>query len=340
MNARLAWLAVALLAAPVAGQVGDLEFCTVIGRVADESGRIVTGVRVEIRPAATAVVEQPQRPFESSQPSPDEQMSDVNRDRTVFAWGVSDREGWYRIPGVRKPGAYMLVVRAQVGFRDGRVPLSISAAVGEEFRADVTLQRLPARTATVKRSEFEAALSAARSAEELGDLATADRHLQAATQLEPDSPIPHYHRARLALLRGDLPGARRESGLAVGRSPSCADCWVVRARAERAAKNAGSAREAAEKAIALAPDLPAANGVLGIALYDAGKYAEALPYLEGAAAGGDSDPNVHLYLANAFVQQRQTQLAATAYRAYLERFPDAPNRGEVERMLEALIPQP
>lgn len=319
-------------------QVGPLEYCTVKGRVTDEMGRLLKGARVEIRPAAMSTTEQPQQPFSDAFPSPDERAVDSRRDKDVFAWGVSDQEGWYHIAGVKRPGAYMLLVRGVKGYHETRVPLSIAASVGDEFRADVVLQRLPGKTTRTSPGEYEAAMAAAHTAESAGDLATAMSHLEVAARFEPDSPAPHYHLARLALGSGETKRAHDEAELAVARKADCVDCWIIRAKVERAAHSPGHARQAAERAISLAPDNPAAYGAMGCVLYEEDQVSEALQYLDAAVAGGDPDPNVHLYLANAYVQLRQPQAAYRTYRSFLERFPEAPNRSEVERVMASLAP--
>lgn len=337
MKHLVAAVAIAIWAAGLAGQVGNLEFCTVVGRVTDERGRVIPGILVEIRTATTSAREDPQNPFTNSQPQPDEgfQMSDPRRIKDVFAWAESDAEGWFRMAGVKKPGAYMLVVRSQKGFRETQAPLAIAASVGDEFRADLVLRPLPSRNAS-PRGDYAHAIEAARVSERVGELGAAVAHLEVASRLEPDSPVPHYHLARLYLLQGNVARARREAGLAVSRKADCATCWVIRSKVERAAGDAKAARTAAEKAMTLAPESPEAHGAMGLALYDAGEFEAALGELDAAASVGDEDPNVHLILANTLVRLRQPKAALQAYQRFLERFPEAPNRLEVERVMAGL----
>lgn len=339
MKLTTAMLLTGLLAAFTLAQMAPLDFCTVKGQIKDEQGNLLKGVKVEIRLAASGSMA-PQAPFTDYNPTPEETMTNNARNNTVFAWGESDAEGTYHIEGVRKPGAYMLMVRGIKGFVETRVPLSIASSVGKEFKADIILRRVKSASVgeTKSADALKSAIQAAQIAEKQGNLKAAIGHLEVAAELAPNSAIPHYHLGRLALTTGDVERARRESGLATGLQPACTDCWVLRSRAERAGGNEAAAREAAEKAVTVGPDSPQAHGVLGLALYNAKQFQDAAAQLEGATAGGDTDPNVYLFLANSYMQLRQPQMALNAYRGYLEKFPNAPNKADVERVIATLAP--
>ena len=108
------WILLTLMAVAAIGQaqVGNLEFCTVTGKVTDLEGEPVPGIKVEIRPATPTASSIPQSELGMTADAlPDEQMRDPGRDSEIFAWGTTDGKGRYEIRGVPKPGAYMLIVR-------------------------------------------------------------------------------------------------------------------------------------------------------------------------------------------------------------------------------------
>ena len=73
----------------------------------------------------------------------------------------------------------------------------------------------------------------------------------------------------------------------------------------------------------------------GTTLYDLGKYLEAAHEYE-AAFDAHSDPALLFNIGQAFRLGGDNASATRAYRSYLRRLPDAPNRAEVERLLASL----
>lgn len=326
------------VAATTGAQIGDMEFCSVVGTVTDQQGHPVPGIKVEIRFAKDSE-SRTSEPFDQEDDWPDERARDFTRDTAIFGWGVTDEDGRYEITGVRKPGAFMLLIRNLKQYLRVEAPISIDMAVGKEFVADLVLA--PRGTdATQGQSEVLKTIAAAQEAEQAGDLAGAMTQLEKASRLVPNSAIPNFHLARLAFASGDEQRALEEVQAAASKDAECGDCWVLQARIERSLGHPAEARECAEKALDIAPEMPAAKSIMGLVLYEAKEYTEALPFLEAAVAAGDTDPNVHLYMANSYLVLRQAEPAVEAYSSYLERFPDAPNRAEVERMLDALTAPP
>jgi hypothetical protein len=322
------------VAATVAAQVGDLEFCSVVGTVVDEQGSPVPGIRVEIRRAEDSGAATSGE-FGREDDRPNEYARDFSRDANIFGWGVTDQEGRYKISGVRKPGAFMLIIRSDRRFHRVEAPVSIDMAIGDEFVADLVLRPVGNHSQD-KRSELLDVVTAAQAAEKAGDLERAMMQIEKAGALAPGSAIPHFHLARLALAVGDEGRAIEEARAATSKEPDCGDCWLLQARIERSLGHPDKARGCAEKALVAAPDLSSAHGIMGVLLYEAKEYEAAVPSLEEAVAADDPDPNVHLYLANSYMVLRRAGAAADGYRSYLERFPNAPNREQVERVLATL----
>jgi tetratricopeptide (TPR) repeat protein len=338
MRQQFIFILALAVAATAGAQVGTMEFCAVVGTVTDTHGNPVPGVKVEIRFAEDSGSSQSDE-FDRGDDWPDESARNFNRDVAVFGWGTTDEDGKYKITGVQKPGAFMLLIRNQKQYRRVEAPISIDMAVGDEFVADLVLA--PAgKEPPQGQSQVLETIAAAQEAERAGDLVGAMAELEKASAMVPSSAIPNFHLARLAFASGDDERALTQAQAASSKDAACADCWVLQARIERDLGHSDEARECAEKALEISPDMPTAHGIMGLLLYEAKEYPEALPSLEAAAAAGDPDPNVHLFLANSYLVLRQGEPAVEAYRDYLELFPDAPNRDQVERMLAQLTGPP
>lgn len=332
------FLYVVVLAATVFAQVGDLEFCTVVGHVVDDLGRPVPGLKVEIREADSSGATASEG-FGGRDDRPEESMRDFGRNSHIFAWGVSDEDGRYEIPGVRKPGAYMLVIRDNRRFHRVEAPVSIDVAVGHEFSANLIVSPIDSDPGGRKPNAL-LHMEAAREAEAAGDLDTAVVELTRAAHLVPESGLPNFHLARLALGEGELNRAAEEARLAASKESGCGDCRVLQALVARRQERLDEARHHAEEALILDPDLMTARSILGLVLYELNEYEQALPHLETAVRSNDPDPNAQLYLGNAYLVLRRIDSAVEAYHDYLRRFPNASNREQVERVLATLEEAP
>lgn len=293
------------------------------------------GVRVEIREAdvdATAVPSQEDFGGWGVEAIPSEKTSDPTRDSEIFAWGETDAEGHYEISGVRRPGAYILIIRNQEAYRRVDAPIAVSGSVGKRFTVDLVL-RLLVGAAPASSVNVQGLVALAREAEQAGDLETAIAKIEEVAELAPTSPIPHFHLARLEAARGDAEAALAAAEKSTELDPTCGDCWLLRAEIERDNGRPESALKCAGKAVELLPESDDAQGVHGLLLYEAQRYGEALPCLEKAVELGSSDPNVHLFRANCYVAGRRFEDAIAGYKDFLERFPEAPNRAQVEQVV-------
>ena len=335
---------VVLLVVPVVadGQAGfssnrslEMQFTTVTGTVTDESGRPMSGVRVGIREADVVPGTVPSTEDFGAwgvEAVPAEIVSDPTRDREIFGWGETDAEGSYEITGVRRPGAYILIIRNVEGYHRVDAPISVATSVGKTFKARLVLRALVGAAPPANVS-VQGLVVLAQEAEKSGDLETAMAKIEEVAQLAPNSPLPRFHLARLAVADGDPESAFSEIVAACEIDPSCGDCWLLRAQIERRTGKRDEATGSARTAVKLLPESDEAQGILGLQLYEAQQYGEALPCLEKSVELGSTDPNVFVYRANCYVAGRRFDDAVSAYEDFLERFPKAPNREQVEKIL-------
>jgi cytochrome c-type biogenesis protein CcmH/NrfG len=313
----------------------EMQFTTVTGTVTDEAGRTVPGIRVNIREADVAPGSVPSQDDFGAwgvEAIPNETTSDPTRDSEIFAWGETDEKGRYEITGVRRPGAYILIIRSGEGYHRVDAPISVAGSVGKTFKADLVLRALVG-AAPPSSVSVQGLVAVAREAEAQGDLDTAIAKIQEVADLAPESPVPRFHLARLSMANGDAERAAAEIQSACELDPTCGDCWLLRAQIARGAGNAEEASTSAAKAVELMPENDDAQGILGLQLYEAQQYGEAMPYLEKSVELGSTDPNVWVYKANCYVAGHQLGKAIAAYEEFLEKFPDAANRAQVEQIL-------
>ena len=133
----------------------------------------------------------------------------------------------------------------------------------------------------------------------------------------PAEPNVHY-----AL--GDVPRARRPGrGASRSSGGSCASIPITRRPSSRSAHletrrgNVAAALPLAEKARALAPDVPAARLVLGRTLLDLGRTEEAIAQLERAAALAPESGDVQFALSRAYQRAGRTEAATRAREEFL-----------------------
>ena len=316
----------------------ETSFTTVTGVVTDEAGQPVMGVRVGIREAdvdPNAVPSTEDFGAWGVDVVPAETFSDPSRDREIFSWDETDRKGRYALTGVPRPGAYIVIIANPEGFRRVDAPISVAASVGSSFKVDLVLRPLvgaaPSAQVTV-----EGLVTLARQAEQSGDLKTAFARIEEVAALAPESPVPHFHLARLAVASGDSERAIAEIDTACELDESCGDCWLLRAEIAHGVGHSEEALGSASRAAELMPESSDAQAVFGLRLYEAQRYGDALPRLERAVELGSDDPNVFVYRANCYVAGRRFDDAISAYEDFLQRFPDAPNRAQVEQILPQL----
>jgi len=316
----------------------EMQFTTVAGTVTDEQGQPMAGVKVEIREAsvdASAVPNPEDFGAWGVEAVPNETISDPTRDREIFGWGETDAKGRYEITGVRRPGAYILIIRKMEAYWRVDAPIAVAGSVGPSFKADLVV-RLLVGAAPPTSVSVQGLVALAREAEQSGDLETAMAKVEEVAVIAPDSAIPRFHLARLAVADGDSERALSEIKKSTEIDPQCGDCWLLEAEIERSLGQSSEAMQSAVRAVDLLPESDDAVGLRGLLLYEAQQYGEALECLEKSIELGSTDANVFLFRANCYVAGRRFEDAVAAYEEFLEKFPNAPNRAQVEQILATL----
>lgn len=128
--------------------------------------------------------------------------------------------------------------------------------------------------------------------------------------------IPHFQRA----IAGKIPGA---------------DPWLGLAGCETAARRIPAAIRALEAANQAEPGNPVVIANLGVLLSDAGRPADGVPHLQRALQIDPALLEARFHLAVAFARLQRRDEAAHEARELLRRLPpNAPQRGEVERLIQ------
>jgi protein O-mannosyl-transferase len=132
------------------------------------------------------------------------------------------------------------------------------------------------------RSRLELALAAASM--QAGDLAEAGQALDSAAADPAMADQTDVMRARLLVLRGDLPGAEKSLRAVIARAPGLAPAWESLATVLARAGRSDDALAAASRAVRLAPRSLSARLLLAELLHGAGRDGEALAEARAALA--------------------------------------------------------
>ncbi len=84
------------------------------------------------------------------------------------------------------------------------------------------------------------------------------------------------------------------------------------------------------------PEDVEANAVAGLYYFRRHEFQQALPYLEKAYQGGIHDPFLYRMLAGVYLMQNETEKALKILHQFLKDFPENPDRGEVEGLIQRL----
>jgi tetratricopeptide (TPR) repeat protein len=140
---------------------------------------------------------------------------------------------------------------------------------------------------------------------------------RAAMALTPGNPGLQYELASSLFLAGDFKSAIEEAEKVLKRNPrspemnfTVGDSWLRLEEPEKAVPYLRAA-------LALAPDMHAADASLGLSLSRVGKFAEAVQHLE-KALDLDEDGSLHYQLSRAYQASGETAKAKAALTAYQE----------------------
>ena len=124
--------------------------------------------------------------------------------------------------------------------------------------------------------------------------------------------------AARAVYEGEVARADYLSSLALAIAPDCVDALVVQGRVLTLKGRPREAVGALEKAVRLAPGHAEARYQLGIWLYRARRYPDAVPQFEKAVALRPRDQRAHDYLALSLEALGEAERAEQAYRRAFE----------------------
>jgi tetratricopeptide (TPR) repeat protein len=156
-------------------------------------------------------------------------------------------------------------------------------------------------------------------AESLARLKRFDEARQAYEQLVRDFPAYpdlQYAYGRFLLEMNDADGAVDAFQQEIKNSPQNV-LARLRIAAVRYRVNSSEALPYAQEAVKLAPNLPFAHYLYGLLLLDTGDFQQAIPNLETAVKGLDSEPGIYFALGTAYAKAGRKQEAARARATFL-----------------------
>ncbi len=169
----------------------------------------------------------------------------------------------------------------------------------------------------------------------------ASRSYTSAIGLKPDEPLAYVKRADAERRQGNLTRALEDVEAAAKQSD---DALLVSSRLADLLYEIGRFAEAArhyENVLALAPDSPRTRYQLGLAHFRAGRAAEAIEALNGAAASKQDFWEAYYLRGAVFLSIGGSAEAEADFRTALEIAPDAPLAREalIELYLDANLPE-
>jgi tetratricopeptide (TPR) repeat protein len=149
----------------------------------------------------------------------------------------------------------------------------------------------------------------------LGRHADAIQAWKSALELAPGDPRLEQELATSVYMSRDYVAAEKLARQLIAKDSKVAELHFILGDSLMNQQQPEQAAVSLRKALALRPDYPAAQAVLGRALMQMGRSAEAIPHLT-AALPVDSDGSLHFQLSRAYQDVGQTEKAAAAMRAY------------------------
>ena len=176
--------------------------------------------------------------------------------------------------------------------------------------------------AVLASSDPSADLDRARSLAASGDLKAAGDLLRSVAAAFPTWGLAQIELAKVLLdSGGDDPTLDKTLAAARSLEPLNPRAWVLSGRGFAKRGDAARAVEAYQRAVDLRPDLPDGRAGLGTALFEAGRYAEAVPHLKLAAGARAEDRTLCANLAEACEKSGDLAGAEAALRALIDAAP-------------------
>ena len=156
-------------------------------------------------------------------------------------------------------------------------------------------------------------------------------------RIDAENPQAHVRLGFALSGSGRCPEAERHFRRAIDARLPGADAHLGLAECQAGARRFEAAAATLRAADRAEPGNPVVSANLGLVLSDAGRVADAIPHLERAVALDPAFDRARFHLAIAFARMGRRADAAREARELLRRLPaDAPQRGEVERLIKAV----
>lgn len=166
------------------------------------------------------------------------------------------------------------------------------------------------------------------------DYVTARKLVNHIINMYPRYPGGHYMLGDIALLLKEPDEARREAELELKNNPGFVPGLVLAGNAWNMRRDYLKGLEYLNKALALDPNfVPALIGA-GYSNHMLKTYAAAQTLLERAAKIDAGDPMVRKRLGSLYIEMGQRERALQELKTYLDLYPDAPDRVEIERLIQ------
>ncbi|UCC38694.1 MAG: tetratricopeptide repeat protein [Candidatus Aminicenantes bacterium] len=321
----------------------DFDRITIVGHVYNESKRPLPGIRVEIRLAYDAQEEEPEIPGVLEFEHYIWEHLVYTLGTNIFAWAETDDNGYYRISGVPNPGVYFLLVRHADHFLQTWAPVIIHKTGAKEFEADIYLRVRKSDIPEFSKDALEE-ISLAKKAVADNELYKAIRHFQKAVDMEPEYAEAHYNLGILLRQTGNLPAAVKHLVKAIKHKKHyqialCALGETLHMQRKYSQSNLYLKKylEYSESEDEARQKKSQAHYLVGKNCFQLKQTTETILHLSMAIELEPGiHPNAYLLLANSFVIERDDKNAIKNYREFLKRWPDSPNKVEVENILKKL----
>lgn len=166
------------------------------------------------------------------------------------------------------------------------------------------------------------------------DIASAKLELLTVIKAYPHYPGIHYMLSELLLNAGDAQGALTEAESEIKANPTYPAAYVLMAKIYNSANKCQEADQAITKIIKSAQDYVPALIEAGIAKHCLKAYPAALSMLDRARSLDPGNPAIYTKLGRLYYDLANYDQMKAAFKKYLEVYPDAPDKGEIEDYLK------
>lgn len=320
----------------------NFDKISVLGHVFDESQQPLGGIKVEIRLAYNAQQKKPE--IMGAAELQDNVWEFLYRTlgTNVFGWAETDKEGFYQINGVPRPGAYFLLVRHTEDYLQTKAPIIIHTSGAKEFEVDLILRERGSPARTISKEAMEE-IAAAKEDVAGKKLDKAIQHFQKAIEIEPEFAEAHYNLGIILRQKGKIEVAKEHFLSAIENQENYPLALFSLGETLHAEKKYARSNQYLIKYLEnLEPDnsqvTALAHYMAGANYFNLRKADKAIPHLSQAIELEPKiNPNAYIFLANSYVFIRDGENAIDNYRKFMELYPDYPNIDQIKAILEKLV---